>query len=88
MSNYPSVKAKDFIRVIEQLGFYFDHQKGSHAIYKDIYIRLKDEKIWIEEDWTENGVATDLLLKGIPKEEIVLAFHPLHVRQYTEFASA
>ena len=53
-----------------------------------IHIRLKDNKIWIEEDWTENGVATDLLLKGIPKEEIVLAFHPPHVRQYTEFASA
>lgn len=35
MSNYPSVKAKDFIKVIEQLGFYFDRQKGSHAIYKD-----------------------------------------------------
>jgi predicted RNA binding protein YcfA (HicA-like mRNA interferase family) len=35
MSNFPSVKAKDFIKVIEKLGFYFDRQKGSHAIYKD-----------------------------------------------------
>ena len=39
MSNYPTVKAKDFIRVIEQLGFYFDRQKGSHAIYKDSHGR-------------------------------------------------
>ncbi len=53
-----------------------------------IHIRLKDNKIWIEEDWTEDGVATDLLEKGIPREEIVLAFHPPHVRQYTEFAIA
>ena len=53
-----------------------------------IHIRLKDDKIWIEEDWTEDGVATDLLQKGIPREEIVLAFHPPDVRQYTEFASA
>ena len=53
-----------------------------------IHIRLKDDKIWIEEDWTEDGVATDLLQKGIPREDIVLAFHPPHVRQYTEFASA
>jgi predicted RNA binding protein YcfA (HicA-like mRNA interferase family) len=36
MSNFPSVKAKEFIRVIEKLGFYFDRQKGSHAIYKNI----------------------------------------------------
>lgn len=35
MSNFPSVKAKDFIKVIENLGFYFDRQKGSHALYKD-----------------------------------------------------
>ena len=53
-----------------------------------IHIRLKDDKIWIEEDWTEDGVATDLLQKGIAREEIVLAFHPPHVRQYTEFATA
>lgn len=37
MSNFPSVKAKEFIKVIEKLGFYLDRQKGSHAIYKDIH---------------------------------------------------
>ncbi|WP_144017827.1 type II toxin-antitoxin system HicA family toxin [Planktothrix sp. PCC 11201] len=36
MSNFPSVKAKDFIKVIENLGFYFDRQKGSHALYEDV----------------------------------------------------
>jgi predicted RNA binding protein YcfA (HicA-like mRNA interferase family) len=35
MSNFPTVKAKDFIKIIEKLGFYFDRQKGSHAIYKN-----------------------------------------------------
>ncbi|MFB2894752.1 type II toxin-antitoxin system HicA family toxin [Aerosakkonemataceae cyanobacterium BLCC-F50] len=35
MSNFPSVKAKEFIKVIENLGFYLDRQKGSHAIYKN-----------------------------------------------------
>lgn len=53
-----------------------------------IHIRLKDGKIWVEEDWTEDGVATDLLNRGISKEEIVLAFHPPQVRQYTEFSLA
>jgi predicted RNA binding protein YcfA (HicA-like mRNA interferase family) len=37
MSNFPSVKAKEFVKVIEKLGFYFDRQKGSHAIYKNIH---------------------------------------------------
>ena len=53
-----------------------------------IHIRLKDGKIWVEEDWTEEGVAADLLQKGITREEIVLAFHPPQVRQYTEFVVA
>jgi len=35
MSNFPTVKAKDFIKIIEKLGFYFGRQKGSHAIYKN-----------------------------------------------------
>ncbi|MGL5836764.1 MAG: type II toxin-antitoxin system HicA family toxin [Waterburya sp.] len=35
MSSFPSVKAKDFIKVIKKLGFKLDRQKGSHAIYKD-----------------------------------------------------
>lgn len=34
MSSFKSVKAKEFIKVVEKLGFYFDRQKGSHAVYK------------------------------------------------------
>jgi predicted RNA binding protein YcfA (HicA-like mRNA interferase family) len=57
MSNYPSVKAKDFIRVIEQLGFYFDRQKGSHAIYKDSHGRRVVVPIHAGKDFL-----------GVPKE--------------------
>lgn len=38
--------------------------------------------------WTEEGIANELLRKGVPKEDIVLAFHPPDVRKYTEFATA
>jgi hypothetical protein len=53
-----------------------------------IHVRIRDDKIWIEEDCTEDGVATDFLLAGVPREAIVLAFHPPHLRQHTEFATA
>ena len=33
MSPFPAIKAKDFIRILERLGFCLDRQKGSHAIY-------------------------------------------------------
>ena len=35
MSEFPTVKAKDFIQVIKKLGYELDRQKGSHAIYKN-----------------------------------------------------
>jgi hypothetical protein len=53
-----------------------------------LYVRLRDGKVWIEEDWTEHGLATDLLQAGVPKEDIVLAFHPPERRAWTEFAVA
>ena len=54
----------------------------------NIYVRLKDGKFWIEHDLTEDGIATELLEAGVPKEDIVLAFHAPEMRQYTEFAAA
>lgn len=53
-----------------------------------VYVRIRDGKFWIEEDWLEYGIATDLLEAGVPKEDIVLAFHAPEMRPYTEFAVA
>ncbi|PSF33171.1 XisI protein [Aphanothece hegewaldii CCALA 016] len=53
-----------------------------------VYVRLKDSKFWIEEDWTEEGIATDLVRAGVDKEDIVLAFHEPKMRSYTDFAVA
>ena len=53
-----------------------------------IHIRITNEKIYIEQDWTERGIASQLLEAGIPKEDIVLAFHDPESRQLTEFAVA
>lgn len=53
-----------------------------------IYVRLENSKIWIEEDWTEEGIATDLVRDGVPKGDIVLAFQSPEMRPYTDFAAA
>jgi XisI protein/XisH protein len=62
--------------------------KGSHRIHKTwIHIEIRDSKIWIHCDGTEQGVALDFLQAGIPKEQIVLAFqHPAR-RERGEFAT-
>jgi hypothetical protein len=43
---------------------------------------------WIEEDWTEAGIADILVRAGVPREDIVLGFQPPDLRQYTDFAAA
>jgi hypothetical protein len=53
-----------------------------------VYVRIVDGKFRIEHDLTEDGIATELLEAGVPKEDIVLAFHAPEMRQYTEFAAA
>jgi hypothetical protein len=40
-----------------------------------VYVRIRDGKFWIEEDWTEEGIATKLVGAGVSKEDIVLAFY-------------
>jgi len=53
-----------------------------------LYVRIRDEKFWIEIDWTSPGIATDLIEAGVPKKDIVLAFHHPDMRPLTEFAVA
>jgi hypothetical protein len=51
-----------------------------------LHIDIKDEKIWIQHKGTEVGVANELVEMGVPKHNIVLAFHAPARRKYTEFA--
>jgi hypothetical protein len=53
-----------------------------------IHIDLKGDKICIQSDGTEVGIATLLVDKGIPKQNILLAYQAPNLRQFTEFAVA
>jgi hypothetical protein len=63
-------------------------QNGRRVRAVTLHVRLKNGKIWIEDDMTEDGIATRLVEAGVPKEDIVLAFQPPDVRPHTEFAVA
>lgn len=41
-----------------------------------IYIMLSSEKVIVEYDGMESGITQDLIDKGIPEEDIILAFVP------------
>src|SRR5947209_4291582 len=53
-----------------------------------LHVDIIDDKIWVQYDGTEESIALDLVAAGIPKEQIVLGFHPAEIRPHTEFAVA
>ena len=53
-----------------------------------VHLDIIDGKVSIQRDGTENGVGYELEASGIPKSDIVPAFHPENVRPYTGYAVA
>jgi hypothetical protein len=88
----PQPGIETFLVVDEPKGHYIwmnlGWQNGERLAGMTVYVRLCAGQFWIEEDWTEEGIATDLVRAGVPKEDIVLAFHEPKMRQYTDFAVA
>ncbi|MEZ4849132.1 MAG: XisI protein [Bacteroidia bacterium] len=52
-----------------------------------MHFDIKDEKVWIQCNWTEIDVAEELLEKGVDRQDIVLGFIPVEERKYTGYAA-
>lgn len=63
-------------------------QKNKRVLTTILHVAIRNGKIWIEEDWTEEGIATYFLDHGVPNDQIVLGFQAPTMRPYTEFAVA
>ncbi len=61
-------------------------QNGYRIYGTLLHIDIINNKLWIQHDGTEEGIALDLVAAGIPKQHIVLAFKSLEQRQHMEFA--
>jgi hypothetical protein len=53
-----------------------------------VHIDIVGDEVRIERDGTEHGMAPELVRAGIPAQRIVLAFHHLGARPYSEFLAA
>ena len=97
LSEYGSHKSA-FPEIETQL--LFDTERDHYQILKtgwrelertygiSIHIDIKNEKIWIQRNATDLLIAEELVERGIPKEDIVLAFHAPYKRKFTGFAVA
>jgi len=53
-----------------------------------IHIDVNGDKIWIQRNNTEDGIAAELEAVVVPKSSIVLGFKSPAIRQYTGYAVA
>jgi hypothetical protein len=61
-------------------------QKSRRIYGTLVHIDIIDRKIWIQHDGTEEGIADELVKRGIPPQKIVLAYKSFARRKITDFA--
>ncbi|HMQ46844.1 MAG TPA: XisI protein [Saprospiraceae bacterium] len=98
MFEYASPSIDPNERIQEQLVFdtVRDHYQilalgweGEKRVYFTLlHIDLVGEKIWIQENNTDFDIAEKLVAMGVPKSDIVLAFHAPSMRPFTGYAVA
>jgi XisI protein len=58
-----------------------------HRIYGCIlHLDIRDGKIWLQHNGTENDIPAELVEMGVTKTDIVVGFHSPFKRQFTEYA--
>jgi hypothetical protein len=63
--------------------------EGQHHLHSCLlHIEIINNKVWIQLDNTEDGIAEELIQSGIPKQDIVLGFHEPEIRPFIGFAVA
>lgn len=78
-----------------------DHERGAYLLidvgweeneertYLTVFhFRIKNDKIYVEQDNTDANPVGQMLDAGVPKEDIVLAFYSPSHRKLTDFAIA
>jgi len=63
-----------------------DCDGGRYKSHLLAHLEIRDGKIWILTDNTEEGLASELVSEGVPKDRIVLGFYSPQMREMGEFA--
>jgi hypothetical protein len=51
-----------------------------------LHLDIKDGKIWLQHNGTENDILAELVEMRVAKTDIVIGFHSPFKRQFTEYA--
>ncbi|MGB3760812.1 MAG: XisI protein [Rivularia sp. (in: cyanobacteria)] len=76
----------DTVRDHYQL-IYVRWDKKDKRVYGPVmHLDIKNGKIWIQWNGTEDDIGTELIEKGVPKEDIVIEFQTPFMRKFSDYA--
>ena len=89
-------QSPDDVQVKTLIDTQSDHYQALHAGWQNgkqifsviFHFDLIEGKIWLQRNISDYDIIEDLEAKGIPKKDIVLAFHSPEMRPYTDYAVA
>jgi len=53
-----------------------------------MHFDIKDGKVWLQQNWTDQNLVDELIAKGVDRQDIVLGFVPPYARAHTGYAEA
>jgi hypothetical protein len=60
-----------------------------NRVYRCVmHFDIKDGKIWLQQNLTDQNPAEELVEMGVPREDIILGLQPPFKRQYTDYGVA
>lgn len=84
VKRYATPDARMFTVFDEVRGHFLVIEEGwldkKHLYNPLVHIESKDGQVWVQQDFTNHGIANDLAGAGIPKERIVLGYKPASER--------
>ncbi len=67
----------------------FGWENNDHLSYTTfLHFAIINDKVWVQQNWTEIPVGKRLMEQGVPQTDIVLGFVPEYARGETEYAVA
>jgi XisI protein len=56
--------------------------KNSFVYSPILHFDIKNDKIWIQQNWTDIMLDNELIKMGVDRNDIVLGFLPVYAREY------
>ncbi len=63
-------------------------RNGQQVFNVIFHIDIINDKIWVQRNMSDYDIVGDIEAQGVPKSEIVLAFHTPEMRLHTGYAAA